>query len=256
MDITHPLADPFPDKYYIGYLNQHWVQRALGVPVNHSMLSVTVSAAFQSTGDMIRGGILNDIAYVLDNGVKVALVYGDRDYACNWLGGEASSLRVNYTGTEGFHNAGYSPIEISPFYSGGQVRQYGNFSFSRVYQAGHAVPSYQPETAYKIFMRAMFNKDIATGRIDLSDDYSTKGASSTWHIMNDVLPPPKPECYILEPSGCSEELYAAVENGTAIIKDLFVIGIAKNGEVSKEPEDGTRYFSDGGGQTVFATGQD
>ena len=25
-----------------------------------------------------------DLAYLLDNCIKVALVYGDRDYACNW----------------------------------------------------------------------------------------------------------------------------------------------------------------------------
>lgn len=30
-DITHPAKDPFPGMYFIGFLNQEWVQRALGM---------------------------------------------------------------------------------------------------------------------------------------------------------------------------------------------------------------------------------
>ena len=79
--------DPFPYPYFLGYLSQHWVQGALGVPVNFTESSNSVFDAFQATGDYarrdIRGGQLSDIAYLLDKGVKVALIFGDRDYACN-----------------------------------------------------------------------------------------------------------------------------------------------------------------------------
>lgn len=78
-------------------------------------------------------GYLEDIAYVLDSGIKVALVYGDSDYACNWIGGEEVSLTINYTESNSFRLAGYAPIQTNSSYIGGQVRQYGNFSFSRVY---------------------------------------------------------------------------------------------------------------------------
>ena len=37
--------------------------------------------------------------------VSVAMLYGDRDYACNYLGGEAVSLAINYTGKAGFKKA-------------------------------------------------------------------------------------------------------------------------------------------------------
>ena len=87
-----------------------------------------------------------------------------------------------------------------------------------------SVPSYQPETAYEIFMRAIFNKDIATGLIDLADDYTTFGPSSTFQIKNEVLPAPNPECYILGPSTCTEEQYALVKNNTALIKNYILIG--------------------------------
>jgi carboxypeptidase C (cathepsin A) len=78
-------------------------------------------------------GYLEDIAYILDSGIKVALVYGDRDYACPWLGGEEVSLAIDYTDSRGFRSAGYESIQTNSSYVGGSVRQYGNFSFSRVY---------------------------------------------------------------------------------------------------------------------------
>lgn len=80
-DITHPGDDPFPHSYLEAYLNEHDVQQALGAPVNFSGGSPAVGKAFGNTGDMVKGELLADLAYVLDHGVKVAMIYGDRDYA-------------------------------------------------------------------------------------------------------------------------------------------------------------------------------
>ncbi|MCJ1336656.1 hypothetical protein MMC09_001934 [Bachmanniomyces sp. S44760] len=253
-DITHPAADPFPAQYFLGYLNQHWVQKALGSPVNHTFASNAVMESFYSTGDLPRPGMLDDIAYILESGIKVALVYGDRDYACNWIGGERSSLHIDYRSGEQFRSAGYSPIRVNDSYIGGQVRQYGNLSFSRVYQAGHEVPSYQPETAYKIFMRAMFGKDVATGTVDVWDEYKTPGPLSTWHIKNEVLPPPEPECYILAPGTCREEVYETVKNGTAIIEDYIVTGVEKSDthEGVAPPKDDSIFFAPNEEQVVLS----
>lgn len=67
----------------------------------------------------------------------------------------------------------------------------------------------------------MFNKDVATGMITITDGYSTKGPSSTFHIKNEIPSFPQPACYILHPETCTEEQYAAVKNGSAIIKDFM-----------------------------------
>ncbi|MCJ1435632.1 hypothetical protein MMC27_005007 [Xylographa pallens] len=115
----------------------------------------------------------------------------------------------------------------------------GNLSFSRAYQAGHMVPSYQPETAYEISVRTMFNKDVATGQTQVKDDYSTVGPPSTFHIKNDVLPAPEPESYILSPLWtCTEEQYAIVKNNTAVIKDYKVVGyLAQDIDSGTEAQD-------------------
>ena len=229
-DITHPGADPFPPFYSTGFLNQHWVQKALGVPVNHSFASQAAARGFSATGDIMRGGLVEDMAYILDQGVRVAMVYGDRDYACNWVGGEAASLKVPWRHSADFEAAGYAPLVISPLHSGGLTRQYGNFSFTRVYQAGHMVPSYQPEVAYEIFMRAVTGRDIATGTLDLQDvgakgeQYSTEGPGDTWWMRNDVLPAPPSECYLFDLGRCSDEEKKWIIDGTAIVRDWIVVG--------------------------------
>lgn len=79
---------------------------------------------------------------LLNAGVRVALFYGDADYICNWFGGQAISLAVNYTHSSEFAAAGYQPFTVDGT-EYGEVRQYGNFSFLRIYDAGHEVPYYQ-----------------------------------------------------------------------------------------------------------------
>jgi hypothetical protein len=65
-----------------GYLNQGWVLEALGVLVNFSSSSHAVHEAFDGTSDFDRAGSSEAVAYLLDSGVKVHIVYGDRDFAC------------------------------------------------------------------------------------------------------------------------------------------------------------------------------
>lgn len=80
----------------------------------------------------------------------------------------------------------------------------------------------------------MFNKDVATGMIPVTDDYSTEGPSSTWHIKNEIPSFPQPTCYILSPETCTEEQYAAVKNGSAVIKDFMMLDGGATLEVTKQ----------------------
>jgi Serine carboxypeptidase len=49
----------------------------------------------------------------------------------------------------------------------GAVRQYGNFSFLRIYQAGHLVSKYQPKASLEFFRRVLYHKVIANGMEDV-----------------------------------------------------------------------------------------
>ncbi|KAE8152818.1 Alpha/Beta hydrolase protein [Aspergillus avenaceus] len=226
-DIGHCNLDPFPANYFIGYLAKPEVQQALGVPVNFTLISNTVGKAFNLTGDYARRdplGYLGDIAYLLEHNVQVALLYGDRDFACNWVGGERVSLDVEYESSAAFQAAGYADITKSGGSDDvwGQVRQYGNFSFSRIYQSGHMVPSYQPEAALEIFQRVMNGKDVQTGDHKITPSYSTNGTSTSTHT-DDLPPAPAPTCYLWALSGtCAKEQIDAVGNGTAEIENYVI----------------------------------
>ena len=65
-------------------------------------------------------------------------------FQCNWFGGEAVSLAINYTHSAQFKAAGYAPFHVDGV-EYGEVREYGNFSFVRIYEAGHSVPFSQRE---------------------------------------------------------------------------------------------------------------
>ena len=229
-DISAPTLDPFPPQYFNGYLSQSSVLGALGVPVNFSAYGSAIGQGFYSVGDFartdIRGGYLQDLAYLLDNNVRVALIYGDRDFACNWIGGENVSLNIPYSSQQQFLSAGYAPIQVNSSYVGGVVRQYGNLSFSRVFESGHEVPSYQPEAALQIFNRAVFGMDIATGNVSLAKNttYATEGPSSSRQIKNQVPPVPQPQCYVLALyATCTNDQINAVINGSATVKDYILI---------------------------------
>ena len=141
-DIRHPYDDPTPPGFFVPYLNQAYVQNAIGVNLNYSDSNDAIYWAFQQTGDFVYNNFISDLEMILDNGVRVSLYYGDADYICNWFGGQAISLAVNYTHKAEFAAAGYQALTVDGV-EYGEVRQYGNFSFTRIYEAGHEVPFYQ-----------------------------------------------------------------------------------------------------------------
>lgn len=131
------------------------------------------------------------------------------------------------------------------------VRQAGSLSFTRVLDAGHLVPFYQPETAHDIFNRASQGLDVATGTEPVvswassmdpkqiakedgedkgkdgeSEGYSTSGSKSIWHIKN-IPPPQAPEW--CNPNWaplnfvCSESQIQALADGTAVVVDGVVV---------------------------------
>jgi len=154
------------------------VQSALGVPLNWTMSSDLVGNEFSLTGDFVRQAFLADLGYLLDQGVRVTLYHGDADYICNWFGGEAVSLAVDWNGKQRFNNAGYTDF-IASNATYGQVRQAGNLAFVRVYRSGHLVPYYQPILALNMFARTISGLDVATGQHVVTPLYSSVGPSNS-----------------------------------------------------------------------------
>jgi hypothetical protein len=76
----------------------------------------------------------------------------------------------------------------------GDTREAGPLSFTRIFEAGHAMPYYQPKAALQLFNRTINSWDIATGTVEIdvdAGDYATEGEerSTYWNGPSDYKPP-------------------------------------------------------------------
>ncbi|KAB8263050.1 Alpha/Beta hydrolase protein [Aspergillus pseudonomiae] len=228
-DLAEVPTSTMPQPYSDGFFNRPWVQDALGARVNFTANSNVVYNAFWSTGNALitRGNAMDDFASIVKRGVKVNLIYGDRDYLCNWMGGENISLSIKHDQSAAFSSSGYADLITNRTYVGGVVRQHGNLSFTRVFDSGHAAAAFQPETMFRIFSRIIHSKDIATGNISMSEErrktYKTHGPHSSLYRKNKLPSPAAPVCYTLDMSTtCTANQKVALMNGTAVVEDFVV----------------------------------
>ncbi|KAF5021313.1 hypothetical protein F66182_6711 [Fusarium sp. NRRL 66182] len=226
-DVTHSDKTVFPGPYIVNFFNQPWVQEELGVPLNFTAGFNNIALRwFGETGDVMVGS-LDSLEKVIKGGVNVAMLYGDRDYRCPWYGGENVSVSLDFPSASTFRSSGYASISTNCSYDGGFVREHGNVSFSRIFQSGHGVAAYQPETVSAIFKRVMFRRDVATGEVDLTkkknSNYRTKGRKSVDDVKNKVLPAPENTCFVRMRESCTEEQLMALAMGTAVVKDWVVV---------------------------------
>jgi hypothetical protein len=114
-----------------------------------------------------------------------------------------------------FPAAGYASIVVNSSYIGGHVRQFGNLSFSRIFDAGHLVPSYQPETAFTVFTRIIRGVDLSMGHNVDSSTFSTVGVSDSSVYRNQVPEEQvKSTCWISDVKGtCTEDERTAIDRG-------------------------------------------
>jgi len=94
---------------------------------------------------------------MLDNsGIDVLVYSGDKDFVVNWRGGEAWSLATKWA-----HKKEFNAVDVETWTvdgkPAGEMRQYENFHFLRVFDAGHMVPMDQPINALSMLQRFISN---------------------------------------------------------------------------------------------------
>jgi len=205
----------------------------------------------------------SDLLYLLQTGAKISLVYGDRDYRCNWLAGENISLLLasQTPSHSSFMTAGYEAIKTNATYEGGLVRQAGNLSFSRIYQAGHHVAAYQPETVYRVFTRGVLNggRDVASGSVVVGEGYTSQGRASAFEVKS-VVPQGGEEggegvvCLVTSPlQTCAGNQIEALVAGNATVEGAVVV---EPKPIFKEVGDGSGSESGGGGGETPGGGEE
>lgn len=159
-DIRSPCEDAEGGLCYKGldyvekYMNLPEVQAAVGSDVNHyTGCDNDVFLRFILTGDGNKP-FQQYVAELLDKDIPVLIYAGDKDYICNWLGNHAWSNQLEWTHKKDFEYLPFkSWVNEATGEAAGEVKNYGPFTFLRVYDAGHMVPYDQPENSLDMINR-------------------------------------------------------------------------------------------------------
>ncbi|EAR82470.2 serine carboxypeptidase family protein (macronuclear) [Tetrahymena thermophila SB210] len=139
------------------YFNRADVQAALGVSGrNWQIESDPVYDALEYDYDL---SYAQDVAFVLESGIKVLVYYGDLDFICNYIGGLQWAENMNWSMQKDFQNAEFQDYLVDGKV-GGQFKSAGKFSFLTVNQSGHMVTVDQPALALQMFNQFISNQNI------------------------------------------------------------------------------------------------
>ena len=100
-------------------------------------------------GDQVSSFIPH-VKEILDHDVGVFVYSGDKDYICNWKGGEAWTNRVFWSKQDEFRTARYNRWVVNGEIAG-EYKRSGKLTFMKVFDAGHMVPMDQPVRALEMF---------------------------------------------------------------------------------------------------------
>lgn len=81
-DITVPGSFRREPPFWQAYLQRPHVQQALGMRLNWTLISDWIFTNNRREGDFARPGWPGKMAYLLEKGVKITFIYGDKDYIC------------------------------------------------------------------------------------------------------------------------------------------------------------------------------
>jgi len=146
------------------YLNKPEIKEALGAPkeLNFASCNMEVNRQFLMTGDSQRNSAAL-LPPLLEDGIRVLIYAGNEDAMCNYLGNKEWFLALD----NAFHKE-VSKAKETPFLVKGEKKGSlitaghgaGNYTFLEVYDAGHMVPTDQPEAALRMFSRWLANKPL------------------------------------------------------------------------------------------------
>jgi cathepsin A (carboxypeptidase C) len=134
------------------YLNKPSVLKALGAEVDsYDSCNFDINRNFLFAGDWMQP-FHRLVPKILEE-LPVLIYAGDADFICNWLGNKAWSEALDWPGQKKFAAASMKDLKLSDGTKTGQVKTSGNFTFMRLFAAGHMVPYDQPEPSLDFFNR-------------------------------------------------------------------------------------------------------
>ncbi|KAF8128592.1 Alpha/Beta hydrolase protein [Boletus edulis] len=152
-DLRQNSSALFPPEYYVTYLTNPEVMSAIGAETTYQECPDAPYELFVKTGDDARTW-LPQLSELANSGLKILVWAGDADIICNWLGCYAAALAMDWYGNATLHDTPLSNITLDGMPIAA-VANVDNFSFARVFGAGHEVAAFQPAAALAIFTQVV-----------------------------------------------------------------------------------------------------
>lgn len=121
-------------------LNTPYIRKLLNTddkPEEFLSVSFDLFGRFTRSGDTIASSDIH-IAGLLERGVRVLLYAGTTDLLCSWIGVEATSRAIPWSGQQAFGEQEMKEWEVDGR-KAGKTRKWANLTFASVYDAGHQV---------------------------------------------------------------------------------------------------------------------
>ncbi|KAJ1729295.1 hypothetical protein LPJ61_003596 [Coemansia biformis] len=164
---VRPGARMVPDDY-VEYLRTPEFKSSVGInsSIDYVECSDPLFDRFTATSDSMSRSSKASLTYILDRNIPVLLYSGDADFICNWYGTLDVIRALDWHGKSDLDATAVQnwtwPAQSGDNIPAGQFVTAGNFTFLRVYEAGHEVPYYQPQAS--LYMLAQFLKQHKLSR--------------------------------------------------------------------------------------------
>lgn len=153
LDLRKSQNVEVPSTDFVTYLQQESVTSVIGAKTNFATWSKEINDMFIASGDMSRT-YLPELGKLADSGLKILIWAGDADLLCNWVGIHTAISQMEWSGKNKLANTPFTNMTM-----GGRpiaaIQNVDNFSFARVYDAGHIMPGDQPAAALEIFTQVI-----------------------------------------------------------------------------------------------------
>ncbi|KAI5457689.1 Alpha/Beta hydrolase protein [Mariannaea sp. PMI_226] len=159
-DVLLKDADEVPPDNYLDWLTRKDIMNRIGARTRFAECDEIVYDNFTSTGDDART-FAHVLEEVIGRNITTLLWAGDLDWICNVEGMLDTANHLKWDGQDKFVAEQFKNYTV-----GGKVKgvykTVQNVSFMKVYEAGHELPYYQPETALQVFKQIMGDRQLTS----------------------------------------------------------------------------------------------